>query len=73
VDEFLPGVGAAVDFGQSAQLTLGAEDQIDSPGDPLDGAVAAFEQVGVLVVRFHSMGISRRSTKKSLVSVSGPS
>ena len=60
VDEFLLAVGAAVDFGQGTQLGMGAEDQIDSRGGPLDragGAVAAFEEVG-----FHSMEISRNST-----------
>ena len=70
VDEFLSGVGAAVHLGQSAQLGMGAEDQIDSRGGPLDGAsgaVAAFEEVGVAGGRLPLDGLSRKLTKKSLV------
>ena len=72
---FLLGVGAGVDFGEGAELGVGAEDEIDARAGPLDGAglaVAAFEEVGVAgEVGFHSVPMSSRLTKKSLVSASG--
>ncbi len=46
VDELLLRVGCGVDLGEGAELGVGAEDQVDTGGCPLDltgGAVEAFE------------------------------
>src|SRR6188474_2976275 len=49
VDELLAGVGASVDFGQGAELRVGAEDEVDTRAGPLHFATLAattFEYVG---------------------------
>ena len=74
-DELRLRVVAGVDLGQRAQLRVRAEDEIDAGAGPLaprrscgrgPRTVAASSDVG-----FHSVPMSSRLTKKSLVSVPG--
>ncbi len=59
-DEFVAGIGTGVDFGDGAQLGVGAEDEVDVGGCPLQFsgfAVTAFVEViahgGLLPFRIH--------------------
>ena len=68
---------AGVDLGERPELGVRAEDEVDGGGGPLDlagGPVAALVHVlRAMPTTFHSVPMSSRFTKKSLVSVPGRS
>src|SRR5262249_58812138 len=71
--ELLLGVRARVDFREGAKLRVCAEDQVDAGGGPLGGlrlAVATLVHA-IGVGGCHSVAMSSRLTKKSLVSFPG--
>jgi hypothetical protein len=73
VDELLFGVGGGVDLGEGAELGVGAEDEVDAGGCPLgfpDLRSIPSNRPSV-AEGFHSVDMSSRLTKKSLVSVPG--
>ena len=74
VDKLLLGVRTSIDLGQSTELGVRTEDEIDTRAGPPDFAslaISAFKYVPASDTAFHSVLMSSRLVKKSLVSASG--